>query len=295
MVKAIRTQKKERRHSAEAVDGAEVERLVEKHEKQRGGLIAILGEIQARYGYLPELALRIVSKKLGRALEDIYGVATFYRSFSLTPRGQHLVCACLGTACHVRGAQRIVEELERKLGVKTGQTTPDRKFTLETVNCLGACALGPVVVTDGHYHSKLKKSAVSDLLAKTLKGNRAGGSNGTPEFALNLCCPRCQQKLGDETFLLDQHPAVRLNAICRGRQGWIRLSSVYGSRQIAAEFPITQGAIVEFQCPHCHISLPSPTHCWDCQAPMASLRLAGGGTLNLCCRRGCPQHLLDIA
>jgi NADH-quinone oxidoreductase subunit E len=288
-------QRKEHSHSSKAVDSEEVGRMVEKHRKQRGGIIAILGEIQARYGYLPESAIQMVSDMLGRALGDIYGIATFYRSFSLVPRGKHLVCACLGTACHVRGAQRVVEELERKLGIKTGQTTPDKNFSLETVNCLGACALGPVVVTDGHYHSKIKKAAVGDLLDQAAKGNGSSGESDAQSFGLSVCCPRCQQKLADDTYVIDNYPAIRLNATCRGRQGWIRLSSRYGSQQIAAEFPITIGSVIDFQCPHCHIPLPSPTHCWDCNAPVASLQVVGGGKLNLCCRRGCTHHMLDIA
>lgn len=135
------------------LDAAEIAAMLDKH-KDGGGLIAVLEDIQERYGYLPENMLRLVSKQSGRSLVDVYGVATFYRSFSLKPRGKHLVCACLGTACHVRGASRTVEELERQLGIKAGETTPDGQFTLETVNCLGACALGPVVVIDGHYFSK---------------------------------------------------------------------------------------------------------------------------------------------
>ena len=148
----------------EEVDLKDILRILEKHNEDRGGLIAILEEIQAEYGYLPEKSLRIASDKTGRPLVDVYSVATFYRSFSLKPRGRHLVCACLGTACHVRGAPRIVEELKHQLGIKAGETTPDKEFTLETVNCLGACALGPVVVIDGHYFSKVRKSRISQLL-----------------------------------------------------------------------------------------------------------------------------------
>jgi NADH-quinone oxidoreductase subunit E len=288
-------QENDHRHSSKAVDAEDVRGMVEKHRRQRGGLIAILSEIQARYGWLPEAALRVVSEKLGRSLGDIYGVATFYRSFSLVPRGKHLVCACLGTACHVRGAQRVVEELEHRLGIRAGQTTSDRLFSLETVNCLGACALGPVVVTDGHYHSKIKKSAVADLLAQAAKGNGSSRGGKGLAFGLSVCCPRCQQKLADASYLMDDLPSILLNATCRGRQGWIRLSSLYGSEQLAAEFPVAQGSVVNFQCPHCHIPLPSPVNCWDCSAPVASLQLMGGGKLSLCSRRGCGHHLLDIA
>ncbi len=285
----------EDRSAAAGIEMDEVGPIIEKHRKQRGGLIAILGDIQARYGYLPEPALRMVSGQLGHPLEEIYGVATFYRSFSLAPRGKHHVCACLGTACHVRGAQRIVDELERKLGIQAGQTTPDGEFSLETVNCLGACALGPVVVADGHYHSKVRKSGVGDLLERAAQGGGSAEANGAPAFVLNACCPRCQSRLEESGHLIENHPAIRLDAACRGRHGWIRLSSVYGSRQIASEFPIPAGSVVEFQCPHCHIALPISSRCWECDAPVASLQIAGGGKWNLCCRRGCPQHLLEIS
>jgi NADH-quinone oxidoreductase subunit E len=149
-----------------AADGKHVLEILKRHNGVRGGLIAILEEIQSRYGYLPEEALRTVSKATGRSLVDIYGVATFYRSFSLQPRGKHLICVCLGTACHVRGAPRIADEFQRRLGVKAGQTTPDGEFTLETANCLGACALGPVVVVDGHYFSNVDTVAAARILKK---------------------------------------------------------------------------------------------------------------------------------
>jgi len=152
----------------ENVNSERILKIIEKHNEDKGGLIAVLEEIQAEYNYLPEEALRLVSDKTGRSLVDVYGIATFYRSFSLKPKGKHLVCACLGTACHVRGAPRIVQELEQQLQIKTGETTVDREFTLETVNCLGACALGPVVVIDDHYFSKVRKSGVSQLLDRAL-------------------------------------------------------------------------------------------------------------------------------
>ena len=116
---------KENIYAEEEVDLKDILRILENHNEDRGGLIAILEEIQAEYGYLPEKSLRIASEKTGRSLVDVYSVATFYRSFSLKPRGKHLVCACLGTACHVRGAPRIVEELETQLGVQAGETTED--------------------------------------------------------------------------------------------------------------------------------------------------------------------------
>ena len=154
----------------EDVDSKDMLRILEKHTKDRGGLIAILEEIQTEYGYLPEKALRMVGDTTGRSLVDIYGVATFYRSFSLEPRGKHLICACLGTACHVRGAPRVVEEFERQLGIEAGQTTADKEFTLETVNCLGACALGPIVVVDNHYFSNMDTARVKHILEEARAG-----------------------------------------------------------------------------------------------------------------------------
>ncbi|MDQ1256649.1 MAG: NADH-quinone oxidoreductase subunit [Candidatus Hydrogenedentes bacterium] len=139
-------------------------RIIEKYQGAQGNLISILEEIQDHNGYLPEKALRTVAEKTGLSLVDIYGVATFYRSFSLKPRGKHYVCVCLGTACHVRSAPMVVEEFERRLGIQAGETTADAEFTLETVNCLGACALGPIVVIDGQYYSKVKPAMVKKLL-----------------------------------------------------------------------------------------------------------------------------------
>ena len=139
-------------------------RIVARHQVAGDGLIAILEDIQEQHGYLPKESLQAVAKETGAPLVDIYGVATFYRSFSLTPRGEHLVFACLGTACHVNTAPMVVEALERELGIKAGQTTADGRFTLETVNCLGACALGPIVVVDGRYFPHVCPTAVRQIL-----------------------------------------------------------------------------------------------------------------------------------
>src|SRR4030042_858709 len=110
---------------------SEIARIIEKRSGERGELIAILEDIQAKYSYLPEDALRTVAEKTGRSLVDIYGVATFYRWFSLKPRGTHLLTCCVGTACHVRGAPKVAEELERELGITAGDTTADGRFPLE--------------------------------------------------------------------------------------------------------------------------------------------------------------------
>ena len=139
-------------------------RIVAKHSKDRGGLISTLEDIQSKYGYLSEDVLRIVAKRTGLSLVDLFGVATFYSSFSLNPRGRHLISVCLGTACHVRGAPIIAGEFERQLGISAGETTSDNEFTLETVNCLGACALGPMVNVNGSSHHHMTPGKLRKLI-----------------------------------------------------------------------------------------------------------------------------------
>jgi NADH:ubiquinone oxidoreductase subunit E/NAD-dependent dihydropyrimidine dehydrogenase PreA subunit len=140
-----------------------IERIIDHHRHERGPLVLILQDINQELGYLPRPALKYVSQELKIPLSRIYHVATFYKSFSLEPRGEHIIKICVGTACHVRGAQRVLEMLENRLEIKAGQTTPDMKFTLETVNCLGACAMGPVVVLDDRYLT-LEPSKVDRLI-----------------------------------------------------------------------------------------------------------------------------------
>jgi NADH-quinone oxidoreductase subunit E len=138
-----------------------------------GGLIPLLQEIQAEFNYVPPDSLSVVAETLGIPLSQVYGVATFYHSFSLTPRGEHSILCCLGTACHVRGGSRIAEEIARALGVQPGETTDDGHFTFETANCLGACALGPVVVVDGEYHARMTARKASALLDGLLRAEVA--------------------------------------------------------------------------------------------------------------------------
>jgi len=143
-----------------------------KHKSQKKALIAILQDIQAEHNYLPPDALRAVARSLGVPLIDVIGVATFYRAFSLKPRGRHIVTVCLGTACHIRGGPKILEEFERKLAVQPGETTPDGQFTLETVACLGCCAIGPVVVVDRDYHAHTTTRKVDGILKRYRKPGR---------------------------------------------------------------------------------------------------------------------------
>jgi len=129
-----------------------------------GSLIPILGEIQDRYHYLPRDALILVSEWLGVPLSQVYSIATFYNAFSLKRQGRHLIHVCTDTACHVRGAAQVLDRFQRRLEIRPGETTPDWEFTLETVNCLGACALGPITVVDGRYFGQMAASRVDKLL-----------------------------------------------------------------------------------------------------------------------------------
>ncbi|MFB0525647.1 MAG: NADH-quinone oxidoreductase subunit NuoE [Phycisphaerae bacterium] len=280
----------------EKIASKDILRILENHNKDRGGLISILEEIQAEYGYLPEEALRIVSERTGRSLVDIYGVATFYRFFSLQPKGKHLICACLGTACHVRGAPRIVAELEQQLGIKAGQTTADKEFTLETVNCLGACALGPVVVIDGHYFSKVRKSKVKQLLDQAREGfDKFDIGKDERIFPIEVSCPHCNHSFKDETFTIDGYPCLKINVATDHQQGWIRLSCLYGSYNVSTEFEIPEGTVVNFICPHCNSEIHSTSDCSQCGAPMIPMLVDGGGIVRICSRRGCKNHMLDLA
>ncbi len=152
-----------------ATETEKVKSLVEKHGGEKKALIAILQDIQTEYYYLPKDSLKLVSQMLSVPLIDVLSVATFYRAFSLKPRGRHTCTVCLGTACHVRGGPKILDEVERRLGVKAGETTSDNMFTLETVACLGCCAIGPVVVVDKDYHAQVNIRKVGPILKKYQK------------------------------------------------------------------------------------------------------------------------------
>lgn len=276
------------------VDVHDVLEIVRKHGGQRGGLIAVLADIQARWGYLPETALRTVARSMGRSLVDVYGIATFYRAFSLRPRGKHLVCVCLGTACHVRGGQNVAGEIERQLDIRAGETTADGLFSLETVNCLGACALGPVVVIDGHYFSKVRKSQVRGLLEDALTGLAASKAGAGHLVPVEVSCPRCNHTLMDSGHPIDDRPSIRLTVGFDQCYGRLRLSSWYGSASLCAEPDIPTGRVTHFLCPYCHEELTGGDVCPECDAPMATLLVRGGGAVRVCARRGCASRRLDL-
>ena len=140
--------------------------IVKKHGGDKSTLIAVLQDIQEAFNYLPKQALKTAAKAMDIPLARVYEVATFYTAFSLKPRGEHVVKICMGTACHVRGASAIQDKMERTLGIKPGETTADGKFSLETVNCVGACALGPVVVINTDYHGQVTMAKVDKIIGK---------------------------------------------------------------------------------------------------------------------------------
>jgi len=153
----------------------EISKIIDEEVQNGGSLIAALESIQARYRYLPPEALILVSERLGVPLSQAYSVATFYNAFSLKPKGKHCLHVCMGTACHVRGSPQVLDRLQTKLGVKSGGTTRDRLFTLETVNCLGACALGPIVVADGEYSGQMTAQKADQLLKSVTRAEEKRG------------------------------------------------------------------------------------------------------------------------
>lgn len=152
--------------------------ILDRHDRDPANIIAILQDIQTVLNWLPEEELRAVCLALDIPVSKMMALATFYKAFSLKPRGRHIVQVCLGTACHVRGGERIVGAAERELGVKSGGTDEGLRWTLETVGCLGACALGPIVVVDGEYHGQMTSIKTTRLLQRIRKADGNGASNG---------------------------------------------------------------------------------------------------------------------
>lgn len=163
-----------------AIQTQEVNRILRKYNNDPTDVISILQDVQATYRYLPREVLACISEKLNIPLTRMYHLSTFFRAFSLEPRGRHHIQVCLGTACHVRGSPRILDALERKLKIRAGQTTPDLGYSLETVNCVGACALGPLVVVNGKSSGKMTPQKAERLIA-SLEGEQAGKGAPPPQ------------------------------------------------------------------------------------------------------------------
>ena len=143
-----------------------VKKVVEDYLYDESMSIQIVLSLQRNFGWLPSEMLSEVSKQLGIPLSQVYQIATFYKAFSLAPRGRHLVRVCMGTSCKVRGAPIVLDNLQRLMNVERGETTPDNRFSLETVNCLGCCALGPMMTVDGEYYGGVKLPNVKNILSK---------------------------------------------------------------------------------------------------------------------------------
>lgn len=143
---------------------ANIDKILKEHDYNKSFLISILQDIQAANRWLPQEALEYVCEKLDVSLMDVYGLVTFYKSFYLEPRGKHIITVCMGTACHVRGAPRVLSEIENQLDIGVGETTSDENYTLETVRCLGTCAIGPVVTIDGKYYGQMNPKKIHSIL-----------------------------------------------------------------------------------------------------------------------------------
>jgi len=148
---------------------SEIHEIIDREASNEGSIISALEKIQDRYRYLPKEALILASQRLGVPLSQAYAVATFYNAFSLKPKGKHCLHVCMGTACHVRGSPLVLDRIETKLGIAAGETTQDRLFSLETVNCVGACALGPIVVADDEYSGQMTLEKADRLIKNLMK------------------------------------------------------------------------------------------------------------------------------
>lgn len=144
----------------------DIDTILEKYPSEPRYLISALQDVQAEYHYISPENLNLICDHVGVSPTQAWAVATFYKAFSLEPRGEHVLKICCGTACHLKGGKRIIEQLGRELKIQPGETTPDLKFTLETVNCLGACALAPVAVVDEQYHAKTNAGKLGKVLKK---------------------------------------------------------------------------------------------------------------------------------
>ncbi len=150
----------------ERIDLNRVDEIIDRYSGEEGVLIQLLLDLQSEFNWIPREAIARISERLHVPKSQIYRIASFYKAMSLIPIGRHVIQVCLGTACQVRGAPRIMSRIKESLGIEEGETTPDMRFTLRRVNCLGCCAMGPVVVVDGEYHGKVTPSDVKEILER---------------------------------------------------------------------------------------------------------------------------------
>lgn len=142
---------------------------IQKHAGEAGALMPVLQEAQSIYGYLPAEVQTVIAEELGVSLAEVYGVATFYSQFSLTPKGKHKISICLGTACYVKGSDKVLAEIEKELRISCGECTPDKKFSIESCRCVGACGLAPVMIVDGEVYGRLKAADVKGILDRYMQ------------------------------------------------------------------------------------------------------------------------------
>jgi NADH-quinone oxidoreductase subunit E len=152
------------------IEAEKIDSIIDRYERSEECLLAILQDFQREFHYVPEEGMRRLSEVMGVPESKIYAMGTFYKALSLTPRGKHIIKVCTGTACHLKGAPQILETLERELGVKRNGTTADGEFTVECVNCVGACAMAPVTMVDEKYHGQTRPSKVMDIVKKQVEG-----------------------------------------------------------------------------------------------------------------------------
>jgi (2Fe-2S) ferredoxin len=189
----------------------------------------------------------------------------------------------------------VAEELESRLGVKAGETTPDRSFTLEKVACLGACALGPIVVIDGHYFSNVKPGSVRKILDQAKSGlDQVEIKTDQRIFPVDVSCPRCNHSLMDRHHPVDGYPSIYVVGSFGRTHTWIRMSCLYGSYSVESEHEIALEEVVQLFCPHCHAELSSASRCSECGAAMVPMIVRQGGVVQICSRRGCRGHILDL-
>ena len=148
---------------------SELLKCIEAHKGEKGALMPVLHEAQNIYGYLPAEVQTVIADGLGVSLAEVYGVATFYSQFSLMPKGKHRISVCLGTACYVKGSDKILEEIEKELRISCGECTPDKKFSIDSCRCVGACGLAPVMIVDGEVYGKLTAKDVAGILDGYIK------------------------------------------------------------------------------------------------------------------------------
>ncbi len=272
-----------------------IDEILSKHRNDHGGLIGILQEVQSAYGYLPREVLEKVAEGTGRSLVDVYAVATFFKAFSLKPRGKHLVRVCLGTACHVRGAGGVRDGLARVLGIQPGETTADGQFTLETVNCLGACALGPIVMVDQHCFSQVDGAKVTEIVDKFRNGRDRSDVDPTGvTFEVDVTCPSCGVSLMDPKRPIGGHPSIHLETSLDGGRADLWCCARYGDPRRESSLTVPEGTVLDLSCPHCRHSVLRDGSCPECGSSTAVLWMGEDCALRLCARYGCNGHMLDI-